>query len=281
MIARPGVATCEGVSGARSTPWWGQHRIGHGQAGRFRIGPLILTVVRLDNEWRLCRDSSGDTSDSSVGVEVPIEPPDLPATAHVSRFGDSDGSDQIGLLPILPDRPVVSRPERPITVPPHEKVTVYVGSPLWVRVSDAARRQKLEELPAFRPSLTWWGPNTREGQTCYGTRTYGRVQLDQIVHYPHRVMTAVSIDNSADKPLLLERVLLPVRRFSVYATAASELWTEAVTLEREQGEEFATLHLGKKPPEQAGSAERVSEPREPSSQKLLFHAFGSLFKGRG
>jgi hypothetical protein len=269
------------VSGAQVTTWWGEHRIGHGKAGRFRIGPLILTATRLDNEWRLDRESSGDTSDTTVGVEVPIAPHEPTAAAVVSRFGDSDGSEQLELLPILPDRPVVTRPEHPMTVPPHQKVTVYVGSPLWLRVSDAERKHRLEELPAFRPSLTWWGSNTREGEVCYGTRTYGRLRLGEIVHYPHRVMTAVSIDNGADQPLLLERVLLPVRRLAVYATASGQLWTEAVTLERDPGELLATLHLGKKPPKQAGSAKRISAPRDPSSQKLLFHAFGSLFRGRG
>lgn len=269
-----------GVS-ARATTWWGEHRIEHGQAGRFRVGPLILTVTRLDNEWRLERDSSGDSSDTTVGVEVPVEPAGPGATARVSRFGDSNGAEKLELVPALPDRPVVTRPEHPITVPPHEKVTVYVGSPLWLRVSDAEHKQMLEELPAFRPSLTWWGTNTREGELCYGTRTYGRLRLDEIIHYPHRVMTAVSIDNGADQPLLLERVLLPVRRFGVYATSDGQLWTESVTLERGEGEQLATLHLDKKPPKQAGDAQQIGKPREPSSQKLLFHAFGSLFRGRG
>ena len=269
------------MNDGRTTAWWGEHRIEHGQAARVRVGPLILTAARLDNEWRLCRDSSGDSSDMSHGVEVPIEPPELGRTARASRFGCSNGSEKLELLPILPDRPVVTRPEQPITVPPHEQVTVYVGSPLWVRVSDAEHKQTLEELPAFRPSLTWFGPNTREGQLCYGTRTYGRLRLAEVVHYPHRVMTAVSINNGGDKPLLLERLLLPVQRFSVYATASGELWTESATLEREPGEELATLQLGTKPPGQAAGAKQVSKPRETSSQKLLFHAFGSLFKGRG
>ncbi len=267
------------MSSRQPRPWWAEHSIKHGTAARLRVGPLILTLTRLDNEWRIGRDSSGDSFDTAVGVEAPIEPPEPAATTHVSRFGSSDGSEKLALAPILPDRPVVTRPEHPITVPPHDQVTVYVGSPLWVRVSES--EQTLEELPAFRPSLTWWGTNTREGQLCYGTRTYGRLRLDEVVHYPHRVMTAVSIDNGADQPLLLERVLLPVRRFGVYATPAGELWTESVTLEREQGEQLATLHLGKKPPKQAGGAKQVSKPRESSSQKLLFHAFGSLFKGRG
>lgn len=258
--------------------WWGPLTVQHGRAARFRVGPLILTIMRLENEWRLWRDTSGDANDRSLQVERDAEPPEPGPSAIVSRYGLADGSTTIEVTPVMPDRAVVTRPEHPFTVPAHDNVTVYVGCPLWLRVAQGAPHPKpLEDFPAFRPSQCWWGPNTRQGQLCYATRTYGRLRLDETVVYPHRVTTAVEIRNRADQPLLVERVNLPVGRLSIYVSRDGRLWTQKMTLERAAGQD-ATLNVGKETPPEAHAAKLVSGPRQAASQRMLFQAFGGLFK---
>jgi len=50
--------------------------------------------------------------------------------------------------------------EQPLGVPPGEQASVYVSSPLWVRIETGKPAKLLCELPTFRPSDTWFGPNT-------------------------------------------------------------------------------------------------------------------------
>jgi hypothetical protein len=259
--------------------WWGRWSIPVGKSGRWRIGPLSLLVSRLPNEWRVCRASSGNPSDSELSASVPADGAELGAGQLVTRYASSDGSESVELTPVMPDRSVVTRPEHPITVVARASVTLYVGSPLWVRIAAGSPARVLGDFPAFQPQLTWWGPSTIQGESCYATRTYGRLRLEEARPGPHRVLTAVRIVNRSADPLVIERLNLPVRMLSVHAAnGSSRLWTEAVTLERAEGEDFAELALEDDPGPDVVDCVRVGAAREPPDENPLFRAFGKLFR---
>ena len=192
----------------------------------------------------------------------------------LTRYATASDTTKLHILPVLPDRTVVTRPENPLTILPGTRVTLYVGSPVWARLLQG-HDEMLGDVPVSPPKEAWLGPSTREGELCYATHTYGRLSLDEVAHAPHRVMTAVTIENRAQQPFMCERVNLPVRRLSVYASADGRLWTESVTLEREG--ELANLVVDPKPPPIAAQASRVTGPRDLDGGGL-FRAFGTLFR---
>ena len=55
---------------------------------------------------------------------------------------------------------------------------IYVSTPLWVRVDVHDPPQFLQEIPVIRPSDTWFGPSTREGELGYAGRTHGRLNFE-------------------------------------------------------------------------------------------------------
>ena len=278
MIAGSDVTNPESVpeNVTSRAKWWGEFRILESSAGRWRVGPLILTIAHARGEWRVCRDSSGDSADQSRELEIPVEFSRESSCQLLTRYAASPGAESIRITPILPDRSVAARPEHPVTVPARGEVAIYVGSPLWLRLSEGDATL-LEELPAFRPSPTWWGPSTIEGELCYASRTAGRIRREELINYAHRVITQVRIVNRADAPLVIERLNLPVRRLGLFASEEGVLWTETVVLERGQKKDFAELNLTKGPPDVAGVVDRVSEPRDQDGTDL-FRAFGSLFR---
>ena len=115
---------------------------------------------------------------------------------------------EIALTPALADRPVVARPEKPFCLPAGAEAVVYVSSPLWVVLS-TAQDLKLAEIPIVRPSDTWLGPSTREGELCYASRTFLRLSLDNLPRRPHRATSMVRILNHADTALPLRALKLP------------------------------------------------------------------------
>jgi hypothetical protein len=256
--------------------WWGAFTLPVGSAGRWHLGPTILTISHLRNEWRVCRGGSEDGSDISCSVELGLLPETPDSSELLTRYSATDGVDSIRITPIMPDRSVVARLEHALVVAAQGSVTVFVGSPLWLRLEEA-ESTLLDELPARQPRLTWWGPSTREGIICYGSRTYGRLRLQEVVNHPHRVLTAVKIANRAASTMKLERLNLPVRQLRVYATDAGQLWTESVVLKRRESQELAELEVSEGPPQEAAAAEPVSGPRDQSGG-FLFRAFDSLFK---
>jgi hypothetical protein len=284
------------VSGASSSShWWGSFTIPVGQAGRFRIGPLAIKVLRLSNEWQVRRERPQDGNERTVSVEVPAPPSRAPVTLDsmllrpakdsadvlpdaqettITRYVTASDTSKLRILPVLPDRTVVTRPENPLTILPETRVTLYVGSPVWVRLLQGDD-EMLGDLPVSPPKEAWLGPNTREGELCYATRTYGRLVLDEATQAPHRVMTAVAIENTSRQSFICERVNLPVRRLSVYSSDDGRLWTETVTMER--AGELARIVVDDKPPAIAPTAVRVTGPRD-IEDGGMFRAFGTLFR---
>ncbi len=258
------------------TAFWSELTVPHRRAVRIRLGPLVVTVARLDNEWRVIREAvGGNDSEVSIQENVPIEEP--PPSANVTRYATASKTERLRIVPVLPDRSVLTRPERPISILPHTEVRLYVGSPLWIRLLQGAD-DLLGELPATPPKEAWVGSSTRDGELCYATRTYGRLHLEDMKLLPHRVMTSVAINNGAEHVFVCDHVSLPVRRLSVFASSEGRLWTEPISLERSPHEEFAKLDVSSGPPGEARGATLLSGPRDAGQRGIRFRAFGALFE---
>ena len=73
-------------------------------------------------------------------------------------------------------------------------MTIYVSSPVWIRL-ETATGTLLDELPTIRQSDTWHGPNTREGELCYASRTFCRTNIDALPIRQNRALSPVIIYN--------------------------------------------------------------------------------------
>jgi len=257
--------------------WWGTYPLSLGTSGRWRIGPLTVWAQRLVGEWRLARQTGTDPLDGRLEIEVPAAVADFLALDDVHRFGVAGAADILTLEAALADRPVVARPEKPFHVPPGESITTYVGSPLWLRIGVGTPPLTLWEWPTFRPSDTWLGPTTLEGELCYASRTVWRVQLDDIPRLPHRAVTAVRIENRARSTLSIERLKLPAPNLALYTSDDGTLWTQDVVYERTKGNDFAALRLRDRPPQALRDAKLLTPPRQPRAEHGVVRAFHSLF----
>lgn len=255
--------------------FWSELTVPHGRAVRVRLGPLVVTAARLEHEWRVTRQVvEGTDSEVEVQENVVIEEP--APDANVTRYATASETEQFRIVPILPDRSVVTRPERPICILPHTEVKLYVGSPLWILLTQG-RDEPLGELPASSPKEAWVGSSTHDGELCYATRTYGRLRLEDVAVRPHRVMTSVAINNGSGHAFVCDHVSLPVRRLSVYASSEGRLWTESISLERSVGEDFVKFDVASGPPREARGATPLSGPRDVDQKGGRFRAFGALF----
>jgi hypothetical protein len=263
-----------------SSSWWGPSKVQPGQTGYWRIGPLRLWIQRLEGEWRIVHEQGSDSLDASLEREMPVEAGDLLSREDVCRYVFPDSSGNLVLGVALADRPVVSTSDKPLNVPPGEEVTLYVSSLLWVCIDAGKPAKRLTEIPVFRPSDTWFGSDTQEGELCYAIKTFHRVKLDDIPVRPHRATTAVLVRNRAETMLKLERMRLPAPNLSLFQTEDGRLWTQDVIMERTGEDDFASMRLrnrttGTKAP--AGKAKLVSGPRQKAEDNLVVRAFTSLF----
>jgi hypothetical protein len=207
-----------------------------------------------------------------------LEADDDELTTH--RFSVQDTDESVALRPALADRPVVTRPEHPLSVLPDEAVTLYLSTPLWVRIELVESGRRLTEMPSHRMSDTWFGPSTREGTLCYATRTAGRLQLDRLPRRLHRALTPLTVRNQTAEPLALERIQLPVPHLSLYVTVDDAIWTDPVTMTHRTKGEGAAVQVREGPPSERPEADSIQAPREDTRHGLFtstFSAVGALF----
>lgn len=263
--------------------WWGSYTLDLQKPRGWRIGPLELWAERSEQQWRIVRRQGEDPLDERVECAGSVSSEELEGLlasddpeVTVSRFPFRRTDPALKLDAALADRPVVVRPETPLYVVTGESITLFVSTPLWVSVRAGEAGPVLEDVPTFRPSDTWFGPSTREGELCYATRTSGRVSLSNLPQRRHRAVTPVRIRNRASDTLLVERVQLPVQMLALYVSQSGYVWTPGVMLDRERAEDRAYVSFEEGPPEEALEARRIGAPRNESKSNLVMRTFGAL-----
>ncbi len=210
--------------------WWGEYALESGQTAHWQIGPLDLWITSDRGEWQVSSKVSDEVDKEGWSFCCPAETPSPPDSAL--RLIPGRQVDRIVLDLGLADRPVVARPNQPLRVLPGQEVELFLSTPLWVRLKHPGLASAMVELPTWRPSDTWFGPNTRQGELCYAMRTKARSRLEDMPIRAYRALSLIKLRNHGQDPLPLERLQLPMADFSLFVDAEGRLWTETVIVER-------------------------------------------------
>jgi len=260
-----------------ASPWWGDFSFNIGQIGRWRVGALTVSVQRQAAEWHICQQTSGNSIDDLDTFEINLDSEALAAEAKCHRHVLIQDSQPLQVLPALANRPVVTRPLTPFNLYPGQEVVLYVGTTVWYQLYAYSSGPLLLDIPIQRPSDTWFGQSTREGEVCYAARTRAILNLDDVPYHPFRAITPVTIANQSEGPLLLERLLLPIPHLSIFSAADGRLWTEALSILCNEDMRSAHLHLGKGAPAVAHAAKLLASPRTPPERGVFVRALGAIF----
>jgi len=244
----------------------------------WQIGPFQLWAAVYPSELRLAYARGEDPLETTLAIERPGQCRDVLDEAEVQRFGFRHPPNSLELVPAVADRPVVVSPEEPLMLPPGEEITVFVSTPMWVRVVAGDAGPVLLDVPTIRPTDSWFGPSTMEGELCYASRTSARMNLENLPVRPHRAISVVRVKNGSMTDLNIEKMKLPTPQMSVFVTAKGRYWTEGVTLERHGENEPAAVRFDQGPPDEAPDATLAAAPRSPSQRGLLTRAFAGILQ---
>ena len=261
------------VAGVPPSSWWGRFEFGEQAARTWIVGPCNLQVERRSHEWRITHWES--ESESEIVGGRALEAQEVEG-ATVLRLATRSRTRDLEVLPAMPDRTVVARPEVPLTIPAGEEVALFVGGPLWIRLRELDPERELVAIPAARPSDTWFGPSTMEGELAYASRTAARLTLDNLSLRPHRVLTRVVLRNRTIDSLTIERIHLPSPCLSVYVDASGWLWTEDVSVTVSENTAEASVEILHRAPREAPKASLVSEAQYYESPNILARALSAL-----
>lgn len=258
-----------------SKNWWGQHSLPIDQWCNWQIGSLSLFIRRSTNEIFFARSHGEDPFDTALNLEIPgTLSPDL-ESMEKSRFLLSNTDGEFSLALGLADRSVVARPDSTLCIPSNQKASLYVSTTLWLQPTMDGKT--LFEFPVFRPSDTWFGVNTREGELCYFSRTRARTADSESSNYPHRAVTKITVINDSATNLTIERLRVPVKNLHLYVDENGLLVTDSITVKLNESGFDASLTIQERDtrPE---NFDLLAEPREPSHGNLIGNTFAKLFE---
>ncbi len=131
-------------------------------------------------------------------------------------------------------------------------------------------------MPVYRPSDTWFGADTIDGEFCYASRTQARTSLESLIHFPHRAITPIIIVNEVEDPLQILQLRVPLPYLALHVSPDGQLWTDSIKLTRGADSAEATLELLGTDSLPAG-CERLAAPREAAPRHSLVRSFSRLF----
>ena len=245
------------------------HRVRHWQ-----IGTLSLWVRRSENsEWLVANRQVPGADEVLEEAAVLDEEPD---GLKWQRYAVPESEPTLSLMPQMPDRPLIVRPETPLTIATGGEGVFYALLPCWIDLA-VGEGTKIVTIPSVRLSGSWFGEPV-SGELCYAMRTNARRGVEDLPPRPHRAVCTLRIANRDAKPLEVQRVCLHVGPLAIYRGTA-HLWTSEVTLTNTAGNEPTEPHYGTATPAADPHAELLSparEPRDPKSLKARFKAMRSF-----
>ena len=224
------------------------------------LGPLRVWLRRDGDDWHCVtkRDPANPLEGAVANLEE--DPPD---DAQWRRIGSVTESPKLKILPMLPNRPVVVRPEVPYTILPGERIQFFVGVPGWLSVhTDAEEGIKLLEEAVVQLSSTWFGVPV-EGELAYAMRTWARRESDDLDFEPWRVVCPVRIKNMSKEKMLFERICIRVQYLDIYADAEKGLWANESGVTVRTGSNWSRISYARGAPAELRNAElMVKSPDE-------------------
>ena len=261
--------------------WWGTYDLELERWARWQIGPLILFAQLKRQEWVFGWTSAGDPLQDTLSIDVPSSAFPDPDDYAFHRYVVGDIDSQLQLRARLGDRPFIVRPDSPLFLLAEQETVLFVSTVVWIAacLNDGSDEPyALLELPARRPSDSWFGPNTLEGELCYASRTNARTDLGSVGPRPHRAVTPVEIKNLGSDTLSIEQLRVPVPALSLYHDRNNRLWTDTVCFLHEEGEREASLTVPEASVHLPESRALLAPPRMPVEAGTIVDAF-SRFLG--
>lgn len=214
---------------------WGSFSLSSSEeASAYVLGDLKLWLKLKDEEiWIGHRYAEHGENNTGIASKAP--PEDL----EWARWAPKDPVEQVKIMPVFPDLPLVVNSEYPLRVNPGGSIQIFTRIPVWVRISIGKKDTVLTELPTIKLSKTWFG-TPMEGELCYWATTKARRSLSNVERKPYLVSCPIQITNKTEEDLDFEKFCFRVERLKIFSFD-EELWSDETRIVYQGKSKIATL----------------------------------------
>ena len=259
----------------KAIDFWTNHFIPAGATGHWKIGPFEVWIRRFDNEWRIYSRSLENPSLKDIIVQVPALSPH-PHNIDVHRFGVHSTTDQLTFQPVLADRPIVVRPEKPFHIPAKEDVSIFVMHSVWLKINYGVKQITLTKIPIYRPSDTWFGSSTIDGELCYSARSKAKIRFEDLELFPYRAVTKILLQNLSNQDVFLERLKVALPSLSLYLSETQVFFTDSLVYSTQPGGKEISITINPAPQAVAGKCILIDKPSVKTERSFVSKAIHHL-----
>jgi hypothetical protein len=259
----------------KNNSWWGEFTFELQEKKCWSVGERAIVLRREAAEWNTWNiESEEEDNDIVVSDGACINVDDMTITG---RFLEKNTSEKIKVSPLLADRTVIARPSSPLTILAGEKIQLFISTPIWFYAETFPNGKCLVDLPFWRPSDSWFGGSTIDGQLCYAKYTSAKTKIDELELHPHKATTPIMVINSHNKELTINRINVPVNHLNLYSDDKNQLWTSRITIEIADDSADIELVIDKNVSAEFEPLTFISSPRISSEHGRLIRRISNLF----
>jgi len=242
---------------------------------RAQIGPLVLWFMRRDDEIHVATERLTAELVENETTSFSCMNRSEQANFDWKRWVVGKDYNQVLILPVMPDRPVVVRPDVPVKIPKDQEALFFFTIPVCARIIvEKSVRIVLCEEPSVIRSNIWFG-DLMSGELCYSLRSRARRKIADIEAKPHRVTCPVRIRNTTESQFDIERFCVHIEYLNIYK-GATQLWTNEVLISFQGEDAVSKIDYAQKPPEYEAVEGIISEARTPWKKTLLKKSLGTF-----
>lgn len=246
---------------------WGLRAFPAPSRSRLRCGRLLVEFSGGDNEVCLASRQFEEKVAESLERDEPVA---------WTNWAVCTGASGLEILPALPDRPVLAKPEAPFTVAPGEETRVYLRIPVWVLVRLADNQgELLAELPSETLEPVSFGgiPVTEQCYQLSAPSTRRPVEEFEF----SEIQAPVVIRNESREVLSVTQICLRVAPLSLYLDARG-LWTSETLARYQGGIHPSRLSIRGGPPSEAPQARWLAPSRSKPAGTTVGRTFRSFLR---
>jgi len=248
--------------------FWKKYPIKVNQTLGFKAGYTEVLIKHVSNGWLL----KSRTIAEAVAKMEAGEIDDLVDDQDVLHFY-SGNSENLIVVPALPDKAVVFRNNKNIKISAGESTRLYFTIPLNLQFyfDEVKDENRLVEVPTRRLSDTWFG-EIDEGEPAYSIGSAYFKTITEAKPTVWEALASVEIVNNTFGVLDVQRLILRVEDFNLYRRD-NLILTNHVTIEFKGQEQLEIVNLSTRGDVHGQQFELIANKRLSDSRKLLRRSF--------
>jgi len=251
---------------------WGPLDIRTDTCLNIKLERLSVHVQRLGDEWLFAHSYADPDQDANEHEDTVVDSSEPPEETSWLRFVNTR-EESLELTPVLPDRPLVIRPESPISIFPERFARFYVSVPVWLRFTavHGVSRTDIIDIPSRMLSNTWFG-DPAGGELCYSLDAPLRRTPDNLYFESSSVTCVLVVRNSSSEKLNFERIRVHVENLSIFEEN-EKFWTNEIRVVYKGADQVSQIDIMDRPSDDLHDARKIADPRVIPDRNILRRSY--------